>query len=217
MQSLTESSRQNNASLTLSPSERRMTLSNQNGKKEASDSSIIELFFERSERALIKCREKYGRLAMSVSYNILHNREDAEECVSDALLGLWNSIPPKRPNSLIAYFCTLVRNTSLSRYDYNHASKRDSDLNVIFEELEGVISSDCENELEDGEISRVINDFLASLRKRDRIMFVRRYYYSDSIKLIARAMGETEGAVSMRLMRLRKSLREKLTKEGIYI
>ncbi len=182
------------------------------------DRTIIELFFNRSEKAIEKCREKYGKVAMTLSYNILKSREDAEECVSDAVLGLWNSIPPERPRSLAAYFFTLVRNMSLSKYDYNHASKRNSDVNVIFDELEGVLSSpDWEEELHEGEIRDAINKFLGDLSKRDRVMFVRRYYYSDSIKDIARFMDETEGAVSMRLMRLRKALKQCLEKEGITI
>ncbi|MEE0968685.1 MAG: sigma-70 family RNA polymerase sigma factor [Clostridia bacterium] len=186
--------------------------------REITDDIIVELFFERSEKAIEKCRRKYEKLAMSISYNILHNREDAEECVSDAVLGLWNSIPPNRPRSLSAYFCTLVRNISLTRFDYNHASKRNSDMDLIFEELEGVIStSDWQSELDEGEITNVINDFLKGLKKRDRIMFVRRYYFSDPIKDIAELCGESEGAVSMRLLRLRRSLRSKLEKEGICI
>ncbi|MBQ8207451.1 MAG: sigma-70 family RNA polymerase sigma factor [Clostridia bacterium] len=187
-------------------------------KDETINAMIIELFFKRSEKAIKMCQDKYGRLAYSVSYNILHNSEDAEECVSDAMLGLWNSIPPEKPRSLPSYLCSLVRNVSFNRYDYNHAEKRNSEMNLILDELEGVLSSgDWSAELNEGEITEAINDFLAELKERDRVVFVRRYYYSDSARNIAEAMGESEGAIAMRLSRLRAKLRKKLEKEGISI
>lgn len=187
-------------------------------KDEIMDAMITELFFDRSETAIEKCQEKYGKLAMSVSYNILHNREDAEECVNDAMLGLWNSIPPQKPRSLPSYLCSLVRNISLNRFDYNHAEKRNGEMNLILDELEGVLSSpDWKADYAEGEITAAINSFLGSLKEYDRVMFVRRYYYSDSVKDIALAMGDTEGAVSMRLMRLRSKLKKKLEKEGISV
>lgn len=187
-------------------------------KDEIMDEMITELFMDRSESAIAKCQEKYGKLAMSVSYNILHNRQDAEECVNDAMLGLWNSIPPQKPRSLSSYLCSLVRNISLNRYDYNHAEKRNGEMNLILDELEGVLATpDWKSDFDEGQITNVINAFLGSQKKKDRIMFVRRYYYSDSIRDIATAMDETEGAVSMRLMRLRAKLKKSLEKEGIQI
>lgn len=179
---------------------------------------ILKLFFERSEKAISMCQSKYGKLAFSVSYNILHNNEDAEECVSDAMLGLWNSIPPEKPRSLPAYLCSIVRNISLNRYDFNHAEKRNSDTDLIFDELEGVLSAgDWKEELNEGEITETINKFLGDLVERDRAIFVRRYYYSDSVHHIAQALGENDGAVAMKLSRLRGKLRKKLEREGIFI
>lgn len=184
----------------------------------ALDTGIIELFNSRSEKAIAMCQTHYGRLAYSVSYNILGSKEDAEECVSDAMLGLWNSIPPKKPDSLPAYLCSLVRNISLNRYDYNHAAKRNSELDLVFEELDGVISSDeTQNEPREGEIIEAVNSFLGGVKEKDRVIFVRRYYFSDSVHDIAEEMGESEGAVAMRLSRLRAKLRKKLAKEGIYV
>ena len=179
------------------------------------DEDIIKLFLSRAENAIKYMAEKYGRLAYSLSYNILHSKEDAEECVNDALLGIWNSIPPKNPNSLSAYFCTLVRNISYNRFDYNHAEKRNSDMNVILDELEGVLASN--DSYDDGEITRVINEFLSEQKERERVTFVRRYYYSDSVADIAKALGENEGAVSMRLSRMRAKLKKKLEEEGVGI
>ncbi len=179
---------------------------------------IIELFNSRSEKAIAMCQNKYGRLAYSLSYNILHNNEDAEECVNDAMIGLWNSIPPEEPRSLVAYLCSLVRNISLNKYDYNHASKRYSEFDLVLDELDEVISkNDWMDELTEGEIIDTVNRFLSEQKERDRVIFVRRYYYSDSARDIASAMGESEGAIAMRLSRLRAKLRKKLIKEGIYI
>lgn len=187
-------------------------------KEDWAEKMIIELFNSRSEKAIAMCQNKYGRLAYSVSYNILHSNEDAEECVSDAMLGLWNSIPPKQPNSLSAYLCSLVRNISLNKYHYNHAEKRNGEFDLVLDELDEIISNDdWSKELSEGEITDVINIFLSELKERDRVVFVRRYYYSDSTPDIASAMGESEGAIAMRLSRLRAKLRKRLTKEGIYI
>lgn len=184
-------------------------------KESREDVEIIKLFLSRTENAIKYMAEKYGRLAYSLSYNILHSREDAEECVNDALLGVWDSIPPQKPNSLSAYFCTLVRNISYNRFDYNHAEKRNSDMNVILDELEGVLASN--EEYDSGEITRVINEFLSEQKERERVTFVRRYYFSDSMGDLAKALGETEGAVAMRLSRMRAKLKKKLEKEGIGI
>lgn len=195
-----------------------MTDDRQKQKDEYENAVITELFFKRSEKAISECQIKYGKLAFSVSYNILHSCEDAEECVNDAMLGLWNSIPPERPRSLVSYLCSLVRNISLNRYDYNHASKRNQGMNEILEELEGVLASpDWEDELHEGEITDAINAFLEEQKEKDRVIFVRRYYYSDAISDISLAMGDSEGAIAMRLQRLRAKLRKKLEKEGISI
>ncbi len=187
-------------------------------KDDWAEKMIIELFNSRSEKAIAMCQNKYGRLAYSVSYNILQSNEDAEECVNDAMLGLWNSIPPQKPRSLPAYLCSLVRNISLNKYNYNHAAKRNGEFDLILDELDEVISKDdWMDELSEGEIINTINRFLSEQKERDRIVFVRRYYYSDTAYDIASAMGENEGAVAMRLSRLRVKLRKKLIKEGIYI
>ena len=132
--------------------------------------------------------------------------------------GFGTSIPPEKPRSLPAYLCSLVRNISLNRYDYNHAAKRNSELDLVFEELDGVISSDeLQNEPREGEIIEAINSFLEGVKEKDRVIFVRRYYFSDSVHDIAEELGESEGAVAMRLSRLRAKLRKKMTKEGIYV
>lgn len=185
---------------------------------EFAEKTIIDLFNLRSEKAIEMCQNKYGRLAHSLSYNILGSQEDAEECVNDAMLGLWNSIPPEEPRSLVAYLCSLVRNISLNKYAYNNASKRKNSFDLVLDELGEVIpSGDWQGELSEGDIIEVINRFLSCQKEKDRVIFVRRYYYSDSARDIADAMGESEGAIAMRLSRLRAKLKKELIKEGIYI
>ena len=183
---------------------------------ELTDVGIIRLFFGRAERAISALSEKYGRLAYSLSLNILGNNQDAEECVSDALLAVWNSVPPKRPESLCAYFCSLVRNISFNRYDYNHASKRNGEMNLILDELEDVIASpEDENEEDRERIRGAINSFLEKEKPENRRIFVRRYYYSVSLSELASEQGEKSGAVAMRLSRMRERLKKELEKEGI--
>lgn len=181
------------------------------------DSKIIEQFFARSEDAIRELDTKYGRLCHSLAYNILNNSSDSEECVNDAYLGVWNSIPPNRPDSLSAYVCGIVRNLSLKRYRYNTADKRNSKMDVALEELDGCLSSassDVEKQVEAKELSQEIQGFLEQMKKIDRVIFMRRYYFSESYADIAEFTGITEKNVSVRLNRARNKLREYLTTRG---
>ena len=179
------------------------------------DSKIIELLFDRTESALTEVADKYGRLCHKVAYNILGNASDTEECVNDAYLGLWNSIPPNRPESLRAYLCRIVRNLSLKKVQYNTAAKRGSGMDVALEELEGCLNSpmDVEQQIEEQELSAEIENFISRLKPADRVIFMRRYYFMDSYADIAQATGLTEKNVSVRLARIRKKLREYLTQK----
>ena len=104
------------------------------------DEKIIELFFDRSEQAIKEVDSKYGRTCHNISFNILHNELDAEECVNDAYLGAWNTIPPARPNPLLTFLCKIVRNISLKRYELNTAIKRNSTYDIAMDELEAMLS-----------------------------------------------------------------------------
>ena len=176
------------------------------------DSKIIEQFFARSEDAIKELDQKYGRLCQNLAYNILNNHSDSEECVNDAYLGVWNSIPPNRPESLAAYLCGIVRNLSLKRYRYNNAEKRNSKMDVALEELEGClhVADDVEKQVEAKELTQAIEGFLEQLKKIDRVIFLRRYYFSDSYADIAEQTGITEKNVSVRLNRTRNKLRQYL-------
>ena len=181
------------------------------------DEMIIDLFFERSEQAISELSTKYGKLAQVICTNILKNGPDAEECVNDSLFTTWNSIPPEKPTSLRAFFLNVVRNKALDRYRFNTAARRNSNFEVAIEELETCLFSGADpvDECEADVLSDAIDRFLKTLKKKDRQMFVCRYYLSDSIQTIAQNMGLKESAVSLKLFRTRERLRKFLRKENL--
>lgn len=183
------------------------------------DTLIIDLFFRRSEQAIKQVKEKYSGLCLSIARRILPDERDAEECLGDVLLKVWNAIPPERPDSLTAYLSRITRNSALDRYSYNHAEKRSTALTDAFEELEGSLASsfDLERSTEAREFKRFINDFLEKQSKQNRIYFVRRYWYGESILEIATAFQVSEEKVKSSLFRTRNRLKTALEKEGITI
>lgn len=183
------------------------------------DEKIIKLFFERSEQAIKELDNKYRRILRSVSFNILNNRLDAEECINDAYLETWNSISPAKPNPLLAFVCKIVRNVSLKRYEHNTAAKRNSIYDVAMEELEDCLACPniVEEEIAAGELTKMIEAFLDSLSKENRVIFLRRYWFSDPYADIAARVGLTEKNVSVRLTRIRKELREYLLEREVLI
>lgn len=183
------------------------------------DERIIELFFERSEQAIKELDNKYGKTFHKVSLNILNNEQDAEECVNDAYLGAWNAIPPAKPNPLVTFVCKIVRNISLKRYEKNTAQKRNSFYDIAIAELDECLASQTtiEDEIEERELTRIIESFLDSLSKENRVIFLRRYWFSDSYADIAKQVGLTEKNVSVRLSRIRNELRKYLTERGVLV
>lgn len=180
------------------------------------DERIIALLFQRSEEALRCLADKYGRVCHSMSYRILGDRRDAEECVNDAYLGVWNSVPPQRPDPLAAYLCRIVRNLSIKRYHANRAAKRHSGYDLALEELAKSIPSTqtVEGELAAKELTRCLNEFMTALPERDRVLFLRRYWFADSLREAGAQVGITEKHASVRLTRLRKRLRKFLEERG---
>lgn len=178
------------------------------------DKQIIRLFFERSEQAITELSQKYGDLCMKIARRILNDHQDAEECVNDAYFGAWNSIPPQSPDPLRAYICRIVRNRSLKKLRANTAIKRGSQFEVSLSELEDCIpDSSMDEQLSISELSAQINAFLAVLPKDDRLMFVKRYWFSESISELADAFGITENNVSVRLSRIRGKLHQYLDRK----
>lgn len=183
------------------------------------DSEIIDLFFERSEQAIVELSKKYGNICKHISINILNDPLDVEECINDAYLGIWNSVPPQRPNLLLAYVCRVVQNLSIKRYHFNTAEKRNSKYSLALDELEECIAAPNNNET-DREVpllDEIIDNFLSTLSRDNRVMFIRRYWFSDSISEIAGLFGIPEHNVSARLCRIRKRMREYLTKKGVVL
>ncbi len=181
------------------------------------DSLIIELFNERSEQAIVELTEKYGRSAERTAANILKDHSDVEECMNDANLAVWNSIPPEKPGILKAYYTAVTRNTALSRYRSNTAKKRNSIYDTALDELEECLAAkdDPFADVEAKELSAAINSFLKKLSREDRQMFVCRYWLSDTIDEIASKMHCKSSRVSVRLFRTREKLRTYLIKEGL--
>ena len=183
------------------------------------DEEIIDLFYARSEFAIEAVSDKYGATCKKIANNILNNKQDAEECVNDTYLGLWESIPPNRPNPLLSYICRIVRNISIKKYHYNKAKKRNSTYDMALEELEDCVASavTVEGVINTELLTEVLDSFLETLDKKNRIIFVRRYWFSDSISDIANLMHTSSHNITVRLSRLRGKLEKYLKKEGIWI
>ncbi|MBR6654517.1 MAG: sigma-70 family RNA polymerase sigma factor [Oscillospiraceae bacterium] len=183
------------------------------------DMEIIELYWQRDERAVQESDTKYGRLCRSIALRLLESFEDSEECVSDTWLRAWNTMPPQRPDILRAFFAKITRNLALDRCRRTAAQKRGGgEVAAALEELENCVSGgDIESEMERRELVRVLNEFLHSLGEQERDIFLRRYWLADSVAAIAKRSGMSANAVSLRLMRLRTRLKEHLEKEGISI
>ena len=180
------------------------------------DSKIISLFLERSEQAIEELNRKYGAAVKKTAAGILCDRLDVEECVNDTYLRVWNSIPPQNPNPLVSYVCRIARNLAVNRYHANNAEKRSGNYDLVLDELEECIPSaaDVETEIEAKELTAAINRFLSALNREDRFLFVRRYWYADSVSDLAALTDSSTNRVSVRLFRIRKKLHKTLLKEG---
>lgn len=183
------------------------------------DSKIIDLFFERSEQAIAELEDKYGKACKKFAYNILGNEADAQECVNDAYLGLWNKIPPERPQPLSAYLFRVVRNLAIKKYHSNTAAKRNSYYDTALDELENCLPADfdIENEIRSKFLTEEINSFLNTADKENRIIFVKRYWFGESVADIAKAMGLNSHSVSVKLSRTRQRLKKHLSEKGFDI
>ena len=180
------------------------------------DLQIISLLFQRSETAIPMLQQKFGGLCRIVISNILPDRRDVEECASDTYLRVWNSIPPQHPARLDSYLARIARNVALDRYDYNMACMRNTGLTLAYEELEAYLPF-RNNETDVVEFRAFINRFLRGLPKEARVMFIRRYWYGESVAEIASVCGCGEEKVKSSLFRTRNKLREVMAKEEIYL
>ena len=182
------------------------------------DAKIIELFFQRNEQAVKETDTAYGRKLHALSHNILHNREDADESVSDTYMETWNSIPPKHPKCFYAFLASICRNVSFNRLDWRLAAKRNAEVVALTQEMESCIpDSRQDREMDRRELRQELECFLDTLTKESRLIFLRRYLYADTIAEIAARYGISESKVKTRLHRTRVKLHKHLAKEGIYV
>ncbi len=193
--------------------------SNKNGK--LSDGDIIELYFSRDEAAISATGNKYGSYLFTIGNNILKDRFDSEECLNDTYFTTWNKIPPERPTYLQMFLSKIMRDVSISRYRKNKSKKRiRSELVVSMEELgDSIVSdgADIDEDIAMKEIVRVLNTFLGDITKRQRFIFICRYYYCDKVSTIAKMIGVGEKTVYRELEKLRTELKSALEKEEIDI
>lgn len=181
------------------------------------DESIIGLYFERNEQAIAETSGKYSELCERIAMNILDDKSDAEEVLGDTWLRVWNTVPPEHPKIFPAFLTVIVRNFALDRYRRRKTAKRPEAFTSVLDEAAELYPSDTDiaEQTEHRAVIEAINRFLGTLPKKKRILFVRRYFYLDSIDEIVRRLGVTESYASVTLMRIRKKLRAQLEKEGL--
>ena len=182
------------------------------------DCRIIDLYWERSQDAVTETQNKYGRFIYSIAYRILRIHEDAGECENDTYLRAWNSMPPQRPSALNAFLGKITRNLALDRYEKEHAQKRGGcQIPLILDELEECIPDDGGRTELSLEMRDILNRFLEGQTETARKIFLRRYWFGDSVKEIAQMYDLGESRVKMTLLRSRNTLREYLETAGVSI
>ncbi len=182
------------------------------------EENLLQQFWDRQERAIQAARQHYGPLLTGLCRNILSDPRDVEECVNDALLVLWNTIPPQRPQSLTAYACAVTRKLALHRRRDATAQKRDIRALQPLEELANSLADcDLQEQLDARQLADLLNRWLATQPPADRLLFVRRYWFGDSVGCCAEMIGLSEAAAYQRLSRLRKKLKTILEQEGFHL
>ena len=181
------------------------------------DAAIVELYWQRAPEAIGHTQEKYGAYCLAIAGRLVPVREDAEECVNDTYLSLWQGIPPAKPDPLLPYALRVTRNLCLKRKRWNTAGKRSSPFDAAFEELEDCLgdSAGPEASFDEGELKAALNSFVRGLSHRDRVLFLGRYWYGCSLKELGERLSITENNGAVRLSRLREKLRKYLLEKGV--
>lgn len=183
------------------------------------DSQIIDLYFERDEAAISETAAKYGAFCHGIALNILSIHADADECVNDTYLRAWNAIPPQKPIRLGAWLGKVVRNIAFDLWKKNHRQKRYAGMEQLLDELQDCIPSPLtvSHEIEEKELTEIINEWLLSLSQNDRSLFVRRYWIGKTINELAVEYGTTPNSLAKRMYKLRQKLKLTLEQEGYSI
>lgn len=181
------------------------------------DEKIVSLFLARDEQAISCADSTYGKRLLHLAKNIVASPQDAEECVSDTLLKAWDSIPPQVPEHLFAYLAKICRNDALSKLEHHNAKKRKAEVVSLTEEMECCIPDAAQlQKMESRALGSALDAFVRTLPADNQLIFLRRYWYMDSIAEISQRLNLSEGAVLMRLNRMKGKLRSYLKKEGLY-
>ncbi len=184
------------------------------------DFEIVSMFWKRDENAVLQAQEKYNAYCRSVAANILSTSEDVEEVLNDTFFGAWNSIPPHKPQKLSAFLGKITRNLSLKKYRQNNAEKRGAGVvELSLDELSECVlqNTTVEEEISVRELTRIIDSFLRTLSDNERRVFLRRYWYFDSIEDISTQFGFSQSKVKMMLSRTREKLKKLLEREGVLL
>ena len=184
------------------------------------DDKIVELYWERNEKAIEETDFKYKKYLFSIAYNVVHDRLDCEECLNDIYLGAWNAIPPTKPNALKAFLTTITRRIAIKRYHSNlKQNVIPSEMTISLSELEDFVAGDgdVDSDFDAERLGRVISDFVRSLSERKQFIFMSRYYVADPIDTIASDLGLSRSMVNKELATIRSTLKEKLESEGYSI
>ncbi len=183
------------------------------------DQAIIDLYWQRSDRAIAESDSKYGNYCGAIAANICGNQEDAEECVSDTWFTAWNQMPPRRPSILSAFFGAITRNQAINRVRSRQREKRGGgQMDLVLSELEECLAApdDVEKTVEMQELMRAVRKFVGTLREEDRTLFLARYYYMAPVAQIAQRLRCSESKVKTTLYRLRKQLKKKLKEDELW-
>ena len=182
------------------------------------DRSIIKMYFARDEKAIEETDKKYGKLCLNLANNILSDTEDSRECVNDTYFAVWNRIPPEQPDQFRAYILKITRNLAMKKFRYLLAGKRSRDMTVSYSELEEILPvSESDQNIEYAQLGQLLNDFLRKEKEDSRNVFIRKYFFFDSVKEISGQYGFSESRIKSMLYHSRIRLKNYLRKEGIEV
>ena len=182
----------------------------------SSDEEIIELYWNRDERAIEETDLKYRKYLFTIAYNILYSNEDSEECLNDTYMGVWNAIPPQRPLNLKAFLTTIAHRVAINRYNKTKMQKRiPSNLTSALEELDYMLEGDSmDSEMDAKRLGEIISAYLKTLSKRQRYIFMSRYYMAEPIEKIASDISVSKSTVNKEIVSIKEGLKNALEKEG---